>query len=368
MTSVRLARACVALIAASALVIGLSGGLARLGLVPPVIDAAEHHGALMICGFFGTMIALERAVAVGFGAALLVPGLAALGAALLALGLVPQAAAAFLAAGVGLLAITGASIWARPTLFMVVMTVAAALWPIGTAWWMAGASVGEATWPWLGFLVLTIVAERIELSRLAAPGPVARASLVVAVSIFIAAVLAGQPWAGSAVLAVALAALALWLLANDVAVMTVRTRGLARFAAVCLLLGYGWLLITAVTLLLLPPATTAFGHDAAVHTVAVGFVLSMVFAHAPVILPAVVGVRVRYLPTLYVPVVVLQIGVAARLLGDFAQSGALVAAGAWLTVAALLVYAGILAATALANGAATRQRAGEPARLEGPDL
>lgn len=368
MTSVRFARACAALVAASAVVVGLSGGLARLGLVPPLTNAAEHHGALMICGFFGTMIALERAVAVGSGGALLVPGLAAVGAALLALGLVPEAAAAFLAAGVGLLALTGAAAWTRPTLFMGVMTVAAALWPIGTAWWLMGASVGEATWPWLGFLVLTIVAERIELSRLAAPGPVARASLVAVMTMLVATLLAGQPWSGSAVLAVALAALALWLLANDVAVMTVRTRGLARFAAVCLLLGYVWLLAAAATLLLLPPATTAFGHDAAVHTVAVGFVLSMVFAHAPVILPAVAGVRVRYGPALYGPVVVLQTGVAARLLGDITETGALVAGGAWLTVAALLAYATILATSAFTTDAVTRRRAAEPARIKGSDL
>jgi hypothetical protein len=251
---------------------------------------------------------------------------------------------------------------------MGVMTVAAALWPVGTVWWLAGASVGEASWPWLGFLVLTIVAERIELSRLAAPDRVALASLVTIVSIFVVAVLAGQPWTGSAVLAVALAALALWLLANDVAVMTVRTRGLARFAAVCLLLGYGWLLVTAATLLLLPPATTASGHDAAVHTVAVGFVLSMVFAHAPIILPAVVGVRVRYGPALYIPVVVLQTGVAARLLGDITQTGTLVAAGAWLTVAALLAYATTLAVTALTTDGAPSRRAAEPVRLDGSDL
>mgnify|MGYP001766558260 CR=1 FL=1 len=148
--------------------------------------------------------------------------------------------------------------------------------------------------------------------------------------------------------------------------MTGRTRGLARFAAVCLLLGYGLLLVTAASLLLLPPATTAVGHDTAVHSFAVGIVLSMVFAHAPIILPAVAGVRVRYWPALYVPVV-LQGGVAARLTGDVMPAGPLAAAGAWLTVAALLAYATTLAATALTTNAATRRRAAEPARLEGTD-
>ena len=51
-----------ALFAASNLLAGVSGGLARLGL--PVPGAALGvHGAVMTCGFFGTLIALERAVA-----------------------------------------------------------------------------------------------------------------------------------------------------------------------------------------------------------------------------------------------------------------------------------------------------------------
>lgn len=368
MTPARIARVGLALAAGAALVAGFSGGLARLGLVPVAATAAEHHGALMVCGFFGTLIALERAAAYGAAWALAVPGLAAAGSFLLGLGMVPQAAAAFLAAGIGLLVLTGASAWKRPALFMVVMTLGAALWPIGTCWWLSGRPVAEASWAWLGFLILTITAERIELSRLAAPGMVGKGTLVVILAVFVAAVLTGQPWTGSSVLAGSLVALALWLLANDVAVRTVRTRGLPRFAATCLLLGYGWLIVAAATLALLPPSDTAFGHDAAVHAVGIGFVLSMVFAHAPIILPAVVGVRVRYAPALYVPVAVLQAAVAARILGDVTEAGALVAAGAWLTVASLVVYVALLAATSVnaAPVGAAPSLAGERVRPKGP--
>ncbi len=49
------------------LVVGAGAGLARLGYVVPDLAAAAAalHGPLMICGFFGVVIALERAVAIG---------------------------------------------------------------------------------------------------------------------------------------------------------------------------------------------------------------------------------------------------------------------------------------------------------------
>lgn len=340
-------RTVLALAAGASMAAGLSGGLARLGLVPLLPTPAEHHGALMICGFFGTLIGLERAVALGRNAALAAPALAACGSGLLALGFTGAAAAAFLLAGLGLLAMTAMAAWRLPTLFTAVMTLGAALWPLGTARWLAGSPVSEVAYAWLGFLVLTITAERIELSRLARPGAVAKVLLVAIVTAFAAALVSGQPWSGSRLLAVSLGALALWLGCNDIAVRTVRASGAARFCAACLLLGYGWLIVAAMALAWWPPAGSAFGHDAAVHAIGLGFILSMVFAHAPIILPAVAGARVRYVPALYGPVLMLELAVAARVVGDAVQSGGLVAAGAWLAIASLAAYAATLASTAV---------------------
>ncbi|MBE0622802.1 MAG: hypothetical protein IH605_19595, partial [Burkholderiales bacterium] len=44
---------------------GMAAGLARLGwpFPAPVAELAALHGPLMACGFFGTVISLERAVA-----------------------------------------------------------------------------------------------------------------------------------------------------------------------------------------------------------------------------------------------------------------------------------------------------------------
>ena len=49
------------------LLIGTTAGLARLGWAMPELSvaAAGVHGPLMICGFFGVVISLDRAVALG---------------------------------------------------------------------------------------------------------------------------------------------------------------------------------------------------------------------------------------------------------------------------------------------------------------
>ena len=62
------------------------------------------------------------------------------------------------------------------------------------------------------------------------------------------------------------------------------------------------------------PGTPAY--DAALHALLLGFVFSMVFGHAPIILPAVLRVALPYHRSFYVPLQLLHASVALRLLGD----------------------------------------------------
>jgi hypothetical protein len=86
-------------------------------------------------------------------------------------------------------------------------------------------------------------------------------------------------------------------------------------------------------------------YDAAVHAIAIGFVLSMIFGHAPIILPAVTGLRLRLTGAAYVPLAILHASVALRLAGDMAGWAELRAASGLVTVVALAGYAGTLAIT-----------------------
>ena len=96
-----------------------------------------------------------------------------------------------------------------------------------------------------------------------------------------------------------------------------RGHGLTRFIAVCLLSGYAWLALGSAVILAaggLTPGTASY--DAALHAIALGFVFSMVFGHAPIIFPAVLRVAVPYHPLFYGPLALLHASLALRLAGD----------------------------------------------------
>jgi hypothetical protein len=283
-----------------ALIVGTLAGLARLGWAMPdfAAAAAALHGPLMICGFFGVVIALERAVAIGRGWAYLGPLLAGVGT-LFVLGGATRAGVWLQAAGALVLAAATFDVFRRQrALFTFTLLAGSLAYAGGCALWALGGAVHEVVSWWLAFLVLTIAGERLELSRLRPPSVVATrvfaAILAVIVVSLIAGHLAAAPW-GTRVLAAALLALAGWLLKQDIARRTVRGTGVTRFIAVCLLSGYFWLAAGAAVMLAagsLQPGTA--GYDAALHALLLGFVFAMVFGHAPIIFPAVLRVAVPY--------------------------------------------------------------------------
>jgi hypothetical protein len=67
-----------ALLALSGMLVGIATGLARFGVAIPAVPVALH-GAMMICAVFGTVISLERAVALQRLPGLLSPLAAGLG-------------------------------------------------------------------------------------------------------------------------------------------------------------------------------------------------------------------------------------------------------------------------------------------------
>lgn len=130
----------------------------------------------------------------------------------------------------------------------------------------------------------------------------------------------------------------MWLARHDIARRTVRQRALTRFIAVCLLCGYGWLALSGALGLggaLLPGHPW---HDAALHALTLGFVFSMVFGHAPVIVPALTRLPVKYHPLFYVPLGMLHTGLAMRVTGGLAEVFWLQRYGGIVSAAALAVF------------------------------
>lgn len=339
-----------------ALIVGVAAGLARLGwgLPPVAARSAALHGPLMICGFFGVVISLERAVAIGRPWAYAAPLLAGAGNLLALAGNAGAAAWPYLAAGLLLIAASLDVLRRQRELFTLTLAIAAACWPIGTALWAAGAGVHAAAGWWLAFLILTIAGERLELSRFMPPSRSARHAFTAILALILAALAAGeQRWAGAA-LGAGLLLLSAWLLRHDIARRTVRKTGLTRFIAVCLLSGYLWLAIGGAIVAAaggLAPGSPAYG--AAMHALGLGFVFSMVFGHAPIIFPAVLRVEVPYRRWFYLPLLLLHASLALRLAGEASGAFDWVRAGGMLNALAL---AGFVAGTAAAVALGARQR------------
>ena len=346
----------------ASLVVGVGAGLARLGWnVPDTIAAvAALHGPLMICGFFGVVIALERAVAIGRRWAYLGPALAGAGSLAAIAGAASIAAWFFVGGSLVLLAASVDIVRRQTALFTLTLALGAACWSVGNALWATGANLHQVVPWWFAFLVLTIAGERLELSRFLMPSPIAKGIFAAIVVVIGAGLLDPAPDWSDKIFAGGLVALAAWLVKQDIARRTVRSRGLTRFIAVCLLSGYAWLALSGGIILASGGlAAGARSYDAALHALGLGFVLSMVFGHAPIIFPAVLRIRLPYHSTFYVQLALLHLSLAVRLAGD--ALGAL----AWTRLGGLLNALALAAFIASTVIAALRGRREPAARQAG---
>jgi len=298
------------------LVLGIAGGLARLSAFDVPGTAIALHGPLMVSAFFGTVISLERAVAVDRLWAYAAPLAAGLGGVWLLLdfpmlGFVSMvfAAAVFVACGIVVMR-------RQPSLETATLLAGAAAWLAGNVMLFEG---GAAVPWWIAFFALTIGGERLELSRYLKRAPWVRRAFAVLVGLLVLSPMA--PWA----LGVVLVLLAAWLVGFDLARFTIRQQRLPRYVAACLLAGYFWLALGGLGFLF------EANLDAALHAFFIGFVFSMVFGHAPVILPAVLRVRFPYHPVLYLPLALLHASLAVRVLVSTPL-------GAWGNAAAIVLF------------------------------
>lgn len=303
--------------------LGVFAGLALAGVPMPIVRASHLglHAALMFGGFFGTVIGLERAVAHGRRWTYLAPAIAATGAASILAGApVLLIAALHLVAGLVLSFASWRLHLRQPLLHSRILAIGAACWPVGTLLWLSGAPIAASLGFWSNFLVLTIAGERLELSRLMPPRPRARTvfGALVGACLLFAAVGVASGAAGWIGLGASWLALAVWLVRHDIARRTVRAAGLTGFIGRALMAGYAWLAVGGGLFIAQGLTDLPLLRDAALHAVLLGFVMSMVLGHAPLIFPAVARVRIPYHPVFYVPLVLLHGALALRVGADVA--------------------------------------------------
>ena len=331
------------------LLAGLDGALLLLGVWSPVMSTrlSKWHGPLMVLGFVGTVICLERAVALGHRLAYLVPAMSGFGVIVLLAPLPFDSARAGLAlltlAQLGLLTIY-VPLWRRSHDDAVVIQGAGAFCAAGAAALLTtGAHVSQIV-GWLAcYMILTICGERLELSRLTMARNRALSALCLAV---VAALLVSvvSPAIGWRVLGVVLIGLAVWLCHHDVARGGLRRGGQAAYIGTLLMIGYLWLATAGIVCTIQRPPTSRNGYDAVVHSLFLGFTMGMILGHAPIILPAVLQVRLEWTTWFWLPAFLLEASLLVRIgIGDGLDRSAAVQAGGTVNVLSLLTLVAVIA-------------------------
>lgn len=328
-------------------------GLLRIGWVWPPLrpSLASLHGPLMVSGFLGTLIGLERAVAMRRNWTFLSPLLTAVGGILLVIGFSEPAMILITLGSVMLVAVSVAMVrheWALHTVTMGAGTVA---WLGGNLLWLAGRPIYQASYWWAGFVLLIIAGERLELTRVLRPTKRTKQLFGLASGLFAAGLLLSLVAYGPGIRLASLGslALALWFGLFDIARRTIRKPGVTRYIAWNLLMGYVWLAVSGLIGVYYGLLVAGPIYDAWLHALFLGFAFSMIFAHALIILPALLGVTINFNRIFYLPPILLHISLILRIAGDLGLNMTMRRWGGLLNAVSILLFAVIVIVNVLSG-------------------
>jgi hypothetical protein len=228
-----------------------------------------------------------------------------------------------------------------PSEHFIIMALSGLAWFVGNALWFTEAAVFVFVPWWVGFLVLMIAGERLELSRLRQPTPLIRFAFHAGVAF----ILIGLGYSffdfptALRIVGAGLLVLALWLVRYDLVWQSARRTGLPRFMAISLIAGYLWLAVGGFLWMVFTQFFSAGpSYDAMLHAIFLGFVFSMIFAHAPIILPTITGLALPFQSAFYLHVGLLHLSLLLRISGDLGQLSSAQRWGGLLNAGAILVF------------------------------
>ena len=274
------------------LITGILGGWYRMGWEYALPAAAGSHGLFMVGGFMGSVITLERMITMKKKWWLLFPALCALA---VILGLVGQPFYMVLLqsiAALGIILFYFHHLQHDRSNYWYILSLGAASWLIGNLYFLITDTIPFALPWWVGFILFTILGERLELTRFLPISKQKIQILYVLLALAFVSLLLPLHGAGQVLYPISLLGLTLWYATNDMALKSIKKPGYSRYLAVGVLTGYGWLAIHALTFAFFF-REHSWGYDVFVHTFFLGFGFSMIWAHGPMILPAVLKVKNR---------------------------------------------------------------------------
>lgn len=306
-----------------AMMTGIYCGIIRIG--QPLPSSAYlpvgHHGLVMTGSFLGTLICLERAAVYPDKRAWLSVILMAMSLPFFMLHQVSYGVLCLLAGSAGYAWISFNNYIKGKQRGDLIIATGAAFQLMAYIIFMLTNSYPNAFAGWLLFLILTIMGERLNLTRIF---PMGKKALYEAYFwIFLLLISAIFYHQGSRIiLGISLVGLAVWMLRHDIIRLNLKKGGHDHFLSLALLLAYLWLAVSGILSML--NMADSYLYDAVLHSFFVGFVLSVILAHAPVIFPGLVGIQgTPFHPVMYIWLAGLHASLVIRIYGDLGGDFAL---------------------------------------------
>ncbi|MFD2200781.1 hypothetical protein [Shivajiella indica] len=301
----------------ASLILGIAGGWIRLGYLEyNVTGSAANHGLLMVGGFLGTLISLERAMVMKHKAWLLVPMLSGMSIpVLLFLGKPVLGNGLLFSASVGLIAIMYLQSVRHQEIYQFIMSVGAISWMLGNFMILYTDFIASAVPWWVGFILFTIVGERLELSKFLPTPKIAKNALIWLLALFFLGMWTPFHGIGNWLMGTSVIFISFWLLHYDMAKIASKKENQFKYIGIGLRVGYVWLTLHGIILCFME--NHPLYYDLFVHTFFLGFTFSMIWAHAPIILPMVLNIKHNpYHPILWIGWAVFQISLLGRVLSS----------------------------------------------------
>jgi hypothetical protein len=293
------------------LLCGLWSGLNRIGWNLATSPLSAHHGAIMVGGFLGTLIALEKTIPLKKRALYLIPILNAVSVVFFFTDQ-PKISIYILIISSASLSLVFLYYFRRQhTVIYFLMLLGGLFWLVGNVLLLTKFFYPLAFPWWTAFVLYIIAAERIEIMKFLPVSSVSKNVFIGILLLFVVGVFFSFHGAGNLICGLALVGIATWLMKNDMIAINLRKKNMPKFIGVALLCGYIALLFTGIFFFSLSDQWLTY--DAIVHSFFLGFAFSMIFAHGPMIQPGIMGISATpFNKILYVWLSVLQVSWIVR--------------------------------------------------------
>lgn len=297
------------------LLLGIYTGWLRLGWNIPMSTTIAHHGLIMIGSLVATLIIIERIVSIKKAWLYFLPFINAMSLPAFYFQQDKLALIFLMVGSSGLFFVYFFLYIKYRERYIVFMMVGGLFLLLGILIIFFKNRYPDAVPYWIGFLLLTILGERIDLGKFLPYKKFKLPILWFSLSFFIIGLFTHYYLWGHWFSGCGMILLAIWLLKYDIVNKSIKSHGIHKYIGVVLFSGYIWLLFSGILMIL--NLNLVFFYDALLHSFFLGFVFLMIFAHGPIIFPGVMGFTFTpFHKSLYTWMFLLNVSLALRIIAD----------------------------------------------------